>query len=441
LLPELLQNAIAWKLVHTQSPTPYTQEAYQPYRQLLEAFGAGLTDAGLTDAGLTDAGLTDAGLTDAGLTDAGERLWFENALRFLQDVRSPRTLLRTSIQEDDDLGLSFVAWEPFHLDPNRPALKALVEWVEQTGVVPPKEGSEGKESDAERFDRVSSASFRLCMWLTLDLDHAHRGYKRCGPPWEQLHRLDPVVWQLVLGDRAYAHMKYFFEHAFLPGIQALSTCIQTMLDPIVQVTKRLQVKTDGRIILPNDLLRGLKENMECCKHVFEAVVTTKAECWKRMTMYLDQGEHIFTALLPNELRKLCEEIDLRMYYFLCYGDETISPPLSKEWKDLFALVPLPSCAEVDDLGPDDTQDLEFERTREQKEKEREQSLVMCFGEPSDRQDRMVSDWKQGKLGTGTFLDGWYAFFVETLPVECLAQRRRLGHLFPTFTHLRLMGEV
>jgi len=213
-----------------------------------------------------------------------------------------------------------------------------------------------------------------------------------------------------------------------------------MIHPIVQVTQCLQQKENGRNICPDDLLCDLKDNMQCCRRVFDAVVTTKAQCWRKMTMHVDQTESLFTTLLPKEIRQLCEEMDLRMYYFLCYGNDPVSPPFPQEWQDLLAFVPSPSCAEVDDLGSETWRE-ESETKREQNQEEREQSLVMSFGKSSDRQAQMVSDWKQGKLHTGTFLDEWYAFFVDTLPVECLTHHRRLGQLFPTFTHLRLMGET
>jgi len=456
LLPELLQNAVAWKYVYTQSPTPSTHEAYQPYCQFLGVFDTVLTDV------VRDNGRFPTVTVPAGgiMREPEEQLWFENALQFLQDVRSPRALLRKNVREDDDLGLSFVAWKPFRLGQNNPTLKALVEWVEQSGIAPPRESDEEEcdEDDSDEDDdsdkeeeikkekekckRLSCTLSRLCMRLVLDLDCEYLQWKRFDTPWEPLNRCHPVVWQMVLGDMAYVHMKHFFEKVFAPGTHALSTCIQTMTHANLRAAKSLQNEGNGRNIVPGDLLRDVKENMECCEKVFRAVVRTKAECWIDMTMYADQDENLFTALFPKELRQLCEEIDLRMYYFLCYGDHGEGTPFSEAWQDLLVSVPLPSCAEEEDLKwEDDGWQTEWEDQQEQKQKERQYSLVSSFKNPSDQERQILSDWKKGKLGTGTFLDEWYDFFRQVLPVECLMRRHRLGRLFPTFTHLYLMGDM
>mmetsp|Transcript_39722 Transcript_39722/g.102300 ORF Transcript_39722/g.102300 Transcript_39722/m.102300 type:complete len:501 (-) Transcript_39722:569-2071(-) len=208
LLPELLQNAVAWKNLHAQSSSPYTQKVFRPFCEFLEVFDSVLSDTTHETISAPTGGL---------MSETAEQVWFENAVRFLQDVRFPYDLLKQRIQDNDDLGLSFVVWEHFHLGQNHPARKALVEWVDQTGVLPPKE-SDPDKADTDALDRESCTSFRLCMRLTRDLHHKYCEEGGHGPPWEQLRRVDPVVWQMVLGDRAYAHMRHFFQTAFLPAI-------------------------------------------------------------------------------------------------------------------------------------------------------------------------------------------------------------------------------
>mmetsp|Transcript_39718 Transcript_39718/g.102241 ORF Transcript_39718/g.102241 Transcript_39718/m.102241 type:complete len:882 (-) Transcript_39718:90-2735(-) len=417
LLPELLQNAASWKHLQERSPSPYTQNAFEPHRQFLQAFRAVATSAMHGPVPL-----------DEIMTAADAKAWFEGAQRFLQDVRVHEDLWKVPKQEEDDLGLSFMASKLLRLDGDCRARDTLVEWVQQV------------HTRSSEDTSASFTTFRLCMAVMLDVYDACPSETKEGEfPWKILERFDPMVWKLLLGDVASVHMTSFMETTLVSGMRPLVRCLDTMWKSVTKVAALLHPQWGEPCYPPTDMLDVLKQHNKCFTRVFRAVVETKAECWKHMGMYLDQDETMFMKLIPINIRLMCREMDLRTYYFLYYGNK--NPPFqpSKEWWELFAFVP-PS-PHVREKYFDNAWEKKLERRKETMEFEHARSLARAFRESSDDCAHIKMRWKQGKLYTGSILDEWYAFFVDTLPVECLTHHRRLGQLFPTFTHLRLMGET
>jgi len=433
LLPELLVNAMSWETLWHKFPSPYTRKVAGPYRQLLRVEPVGLSERFLQLKCTYRGNSSEFEKTPYFPLDV--HTWEECCVRLLQKVRSAEAILKEPLSEDT--GLFFAAWR--HLFGNPEVGKQLMEWVREVGP-PPQERfdqnlSEERPCDPATFVQEAvwkPESFRLCMCLHVYLSERFYSSTRYRPDplrWEGLESFHPSVWKMVWGEPAYAHLRRFYEE----GERTVFGPLLALSDIAANVKseKRYQDETSECKMSENE--EWLHRHKSSLTKVFRTVVKTKAECWTRMSMLLDQEQKVVDACVPDSVRDLCSEMDERILEYLYQADHV-------QWKKDFSThwhKGLCNATWIFQGGECPTRSL-----AEMYGVDREKTNGFHDSFPSTAPGTKVQrlhDWKQGRLGTGMFLDEWYAYFVETLPEECLVHCGHMGLLFRTFTFLRLTG--